>query len=143
LAETFVDLARFEGTCYRAAGWISLGQSRKFARTGSGHSAHGKPKMLFVRPEHPDAQRMLAAAFSPPIMADRKDKTPVIYVNQLPIEGDDGLIVLLRTVTDPRKPRGVRHPLICILAIATCACPSGLEASSQSRSGRLNCRGTL
>ena len=32
--ETFVDVARFRGTCYRAANWISLGRT-----TGRGHNA--------------------------------------------------------------------------------------------------------
>src|SRR2546428_3801172 len=31
LAETFVDRARFRGTCYRAAGWQALGPTRGFA----------------------------------------------------------------------------------------------------------------
>jgi len=128
LAETFVDLSRFAGTCYRAAGWIALGQTRGFARTGNGYRAHGKSKMLFVRPVHPHAQRMLGAAFSPPRICHRKEKIPAMDVNQLPIEGKDGLIDLLTTVTDPRKPRGVRHPLVCILAIATCACLAGARS---------------
>jgi hypothetical protein len=128
LTETFVDLSRFKGTCYRAAGWIPLGQTRGFARSGSGYSAHGNPKMLFVRPLHPDARRMLEAAFSPPMTVNRKEKIPVIDVNQLPIEGEDGLIDVLRVVMDPRKPRGVRHPITCILAIATCACLSGARS---------------
>lgn len=128
LAETFVDLSRFAGTCYRAAGWVALGQTRGFARSGSGYLAHGQPKMLFVRPVHPDARRMLGAAFSPPMVVDRKEKIPVIDVNQLPIEGDDGLIDLLKTVVDPRKRRGVRHPLISILAISACACLSGARS---------------
>ncbi len=32
--ETFVDLARLRGTCYRAANWIALGPT-----TGRGHNA--------------------------------------------------------------------------------------------------------
>jgi hypothetical protein len=128
LAETFVDLSRFEGTCYRAAGWIALGQTRGFARSGSGYQAHGKPKMLLVRPAHPDARKMLAAPFSPPIVPDRKENIRVIDIEQLPIEGSDGLIDVLRTVADPRKPRGVRHPLVSILAIATCASLSGARS---------------
>ena len=32
--ETFVDPARFRGTCYRAANWVVLGQT-----TGRGHNA--------------------------------------------------------------------------------------------------------
>ena len=67
LAETFVDLTRFEGTCYRAAGWIALGKTRGFQRLHNGYRAHGQPKMIFVRPLHPDAARMLRAPFSPQI----------------------------------------------------------------------------
>jgi hypothetical protein len=128
LAETFVDVSRFAGTCYRASGWIPLGQTRGFARTGNGYQAHGKPKMLFVRPVHPHAQRMLGAAFSPPRIGHGKETIPAMDVNQLPIEGNDGLIDLLKTITDPRKRRGVRHPLVCILAIATCACLAGARS---------------
>jgi hypothetical protein len=128
LAETFVDLSRFKAICYRAAGWIPLGETRGFARSGSGYTPHGQPKMLFVRPVHPDAQKMLAAAFSPPVVPGGKEKSSVIDVNRLPLEGKDGLIDVLRTVVDPRKRRGIRHPLICILAIATCACLSGARS---------------
>jgi hypothetical protein len=32
LVETFVDPQRFEGTCYRAAGWQHLGMSAGFGR---------------------------------------------------------------------------------------------------------------
>lgn len=128
LAETFVDLSRFAATCYRAAGWIPLGQTRGFARSGSGYLAHGQVKTLFVRPVHPDAHRMLSAPFSPPIVSARKENSAMIDINRLPIEGEDGLIDLLKTVVDPRKRRGVRHPLICILSIATCACLAGARS---------------
>lgn len=106
LVETFVDLSRFRGSSYRAAGWIPLGETRGFARSGSGYRAHGRPKMLFVRPVHSDVQRMLGAAFSPPVVSDRKEKIAVIDVNRLPLEGADGLIDLLKTIVDPRKRRG-------------------------------------
>jgi hypothetical protein len=42
LAETFVDLARFRGTCYRAANWIHLGTTRGVGRKGAGFEAHGR-----------------------------------------------------------------------------------------------------
>lgn len=50
LLETFVDPARFQGTCYRAAGWISLGET-----TGEGLSRPGRvytttPKLIYLRP---------------------------------------------------------------------------------------------
>ena len=52
----------------------------------------------------------------------------MIDVNRLPMEGKGGLMDLLRTITDPRKPRGVRHPVVCIVAMATCACLSGARS---------------
>jgi hypothetical protein len=128
LAETFVDPSRFAGTSYRAAGWIPLGQTRGFGRTRSGYSEHGQPKMIFVRPLQPDAAKMLSSPFPPPFLADRKEKVSMTDVNCLPIEGQGGLIDLLKSITDPRKPRGIRHPIVCIVAIATCACLSGARS---------------
>ncbi len=61
LAETFVDPARFRGTCYRAAGWQFLGQTRGFAKRRPGYVAHGQPKLLLVRPLHPEARARLTA----------------------------------------------------------------------------------
>jgi len=128
LAETFVDRSRFAGTCYRAAGWIPLGETRGFARSGNGYLPHGNVKTLFVRAVHPDARKMLSAPFAPPLLSARKENISVIDINRLPLEGEDGLIDLLQTVVDPRKRRGVRHPLIYILAISVCACLAGARS---------------
>jgi hypothetical protein len=49
LTETFVDAARFRGTCYLAAGWQVLGTTRGFGKHGPGYVAHGQPKLVFVR----------------------------------------------------------------------------------------------
>src|SRR6516225_9410388 len=46
-------------------------------------------------------------------------------VNRLPLEGEGGWIELLRPVVDPRKRRGVRHPVVTVVAIAVCAALSG------------------
>ena len=48
LAETFVDSARFRGTCYRASNWRYLGQTRGFSRSRTGFSANHCPKAVFV-----------------------------------------------------------------------------------------------
>jgi len=55
LAETFVDLSRFRGTCYRAANWVHLGQTRGFSRRRDGFVAHGCPKAVYVYPLARDA----------------------------------------------------------------------------------------
>jgi hypothetical protein len=128
LAETFIDGSRFSGTCYRAAGWIALGETRGFGKRRQGYIEHGQPKMIFVRPLRPDAARMLSAPFSPPVSNLSQEKIPMLDVNALPIEGEGGLLDLLKTVRDPRQRRGIRHPLVSIVAIATCACLSGARS---------------
>jgi hypothetical protein len=130
LAETFVDAARFAGTCYRAAGWIPLGETRGYGKRRHGYCHHGQPKTIFVRPVHPAAARLLSAPFSPPRFspAPAQEKIPMLDVNRLPLDGAGGLLELLRTLPDPRKRRGIRHPLVCIVAIATCACLAGARS---------------
>ncbi|MGH9448306.1 MAG: Druantia anti-phage system protein DruA, partial [Terriglobia bacterium] len=125
LAETFVDAARFRGTCYRAAGWQVLGTTRGFAKRGTGYVSHGQPKLVLVRSLHPRARCSLRAPFLPPFHSPRKENLFMIDVNRLPLEGEGGLIEMLRTLIDPRKRRGVRHPLVTVVAIAVCAALSG------------------
>jgi hypothetical protein len=42
--ETFVDQARFRGTCYRAANWGSAGATQGIAKCGNRHYRHGQCK---------------------------------------------------------------------------------------------------
>lgn len=129
LAETFVDSSRFRGTCYRASNWIYLGQTRGVGRKGAGFQHHGRPKSLFVYPVHRRAKELLSAPFpSPEIQGRDFMQTKPIDVNQLPLEGRGGLIELLREITDPRKARGIRHPLPSVLALAVMAVLSGMRS---------------
>jgi len=50
LAETFVDGARFRGTCYRAAGWQVLGQTRGFAKRNRHYWRHCRPNWYWCAP---------------------------------------------------------------------------------------------
>jgi hypothetical protein len=125
LVETFVDATRFRGTCYRAAGWQALGLTRGFAKRGRGYVAHGQPKLVFVRALHPQARHYLHSPLWASLPCSRKENRSMIDVNRLPLEGEGGLIEMLRTVVDPRKPRGVRHPVVTVVAIAVCAALSG------------------
>jgi len=50
LAETFVDLGRFAGTCYRAANWIYMGQTQGSAKRGNAYHYHGQPKAVYLYP---------------------------------------------------------------------------------------------
>jgi hypothetical protein len=127
LAETFVDSSRFRGTCYRAAGWQELGQTRGFAKRNKGYWYHGQPKLVLVRPLTARAVSRLKAPFAPPLHSPCQEN-PMIDVNTLPLEGADGLMEVLRSVIDPRQRRGVRHSVSTVLAVAVCAALSGARS---------------
>ena len=59
LAETFVDITRFSGTCYRAANWVFVGQTKGSAKRGNRYRYHGQPKALYLYPLHRHFRRHL------------------------------------------------------------------------------------
>jgi hypothetical protein len=59
LAETFVDVSRFKGTCYRAANWRCLGQTSGNSRLSDGTRVRGCPKAVYVYPLGRDALERL------------------------------------------------------------------------------------
>ena len=59
LLETFVDRQRFEGTCYRAANWICLGQTKGRGRQGPVGVLSTSIKDVYVWPLHRHFRRHL------------------------------------------------------------------------------------
>ncbi|MGC4118218.1 MAG: DUF4338 domain-containing protein [Myxococcales bacterium] len=59
LAETFVDHARFRGTCYRASNWRYLGTTAGRTRRGNAYLHEGSPKGLYVYELHRQARRRM------------------------------------------------------------------------------------
>jgi hypothetical protein len=59
LLETFVDPQHFTGTCYRAANWIGLGQTRGRGRQGPAGKLSTTIKDVYVWPLHPNFRRHL------------------------------------------------------------------------------------
>jgi len=128
LAETFVDRARFRGTCYRASNWLELGETQGFGRSGLRYTQHGQPKSVLVYPLHRKAKELLRSG--PEAAAkQRKEKTmQLLDVESLPLHGEDSLFDLLGSVQDFRKKRGVRHSLSTVLAVALCATLAGARS---------------
>jgi hypothetical protein len=50
LLETFVETGRFRGTCYRAANWLSLGETRGRGKCDRTHRARLPVKAVYVYP---------------------------------------------------------------------------------------------
>jgi hypothetical protein len=48
--ETFVDRERFEGTCYKAANWLYLGQTTGRGKDDQSHKPNRSPKAVFGYP---------------------------------------------------------------------------------------------
>ena len=59
--ETFVDRARFKGTCYRAANWLRLGATRGRTRNDREHCIHTAVKDVYLYPLLKDFRRELCA----------------------------------------------------------------------------------
>ena len=129
LAETFVDGARFRGTCYRASNWVYVGDTHGFARRGARYEHHGHPKLVFVYPLARRARERLRAPDSPTERQPPEGPPMVkLAVARLPLEGRGGLIEVLQGLTDPRHRRGIRHSMVSIMAIAVCATLAGAQS---------------
>lgn len=148
--ETFVDPERFRGTCYKAAGWQQLGPTQGYERDWRDfYTDTQHPKQLWVRALGEGALAQARAAELPPALADPQGPLPPVC----PVRTDD--LDSLRErfhkhLTDPRKPRGVRHQLastltlIAVALVAGCQGPHAIAEFAQSLSHpqrrRLRCR---
>jgi len=59
LLETFVEKERFLGTCYKAANWICVGQTKGTSKRGHDHLVHGLIKDVFLYPLRKDFREKL------------------------------------------------------------------------------------
>lgn len=57
--ETFVDRSRFQGTCYRAANWLRVGQTTGRTRNDRAHHIRTAFKDVYLYPLIPDFRREL------------------------------------------------------------------------------------
>lgn len=65
ILETFVDVARFRGTSYRAANWIEVGRTKGYMKSGSQHRNSQGPKAIFLLPLDGSDRRRLLHAMAP------------------------------------------------------------------------------
>jgi Domain of unknown function (DUF4338)/DDE_Tnp_1-associated len=150
VVETFVDPQRFRGTCYKAAGWEQLGPTQGYQRDWQDfYTDTQHPKQLWVRALGQGALEQVRAAELPPAWADPQGPLPPAC--PVPTVGLSSLWeCFYRLMTDPRDPRGVRHPLaglLALIALAVVAGCKGVHASAQfaqslnqAQRRRLRCR---
>lgn len=71
MLESFVDSGRFQGTCYRAANWVLIGETKGRGRMDRYHTQQGGQKLVYVYPLSGDALKRLRSDSSA-IAARRK-----------------------------------------------------------------------
>jgi hypothetical protein len=127
LVETFVDPQRFRGTCYRAANWQALGQTRGFARRGQDYYTDTRhPKELWVQPLGRGALRQLRApVLAEALRAGGQSLPPPVPVKTAQMSSLASFI--RQHVRDPRDPHGIRHSIGSVIATATLAIAAGCQ----------------
>ena len=126
LAETFTDIERFEGTCYKASNWIAMGQTKGFKRHRADYyQYHARPKKLWVYPLHPKACELLQSIRLPELYAKAVNSQSPERDLSLKAAQVRSLREVLAGVPDPRKnnrsfPIGSLLSLVAIALLAGC-----------------------
>jgi hypothetical protein len=127
VVESFVDPQRFRGTCYKAAGWEPLGPTQGYERDWQDfYTDTQHPKQLWVRALGEGALERVRAAALPPGLADPQGPLPPacpVPTTQLGSLWER----FYKRMTDPRDPRGLRHPLASVLVLIGLAVAAGCQ----------------
>lgn len=120
VAETFVDAQRYQGTCYRAAGWCEIGSTRGNRRERVGFSVHGERRLLLMKELVPGGR----AALCVDQHADARGA--FLTLQEIALAGSVGLLAHLREhVRDPRARRGRSFQLITVLGFVVAGTLTG------------------
>jgi hypothetical protein len=122
LLETFVDPQRFQGTVYKAANWLYVGETKGFRRTRHGYTATAQsPKMVFIKPLQADARALLCQVI---LQAPYRTGGSKMMLNAQQMQS---LPSFFAEIPDPRRTQGRRHRLATVLAIVAGASLCGMR----------------
>jgi len=118
-AETFVELNRNTGACYRASGWDEVGETKGFRRTPSAYREHGITKRIFVREVTRHGRKHLGSrqdlTWDRPLQRLELAAQPVESPTP---DAHTGLFSIIQEhITDPRNVRGRSYRLECLLGV--------------------------
>jgi hypothetical protein len=119
-AETFSDIEAFEGTCYKATGWLPLGKTKGFSRHRVDFfTPNGRPKKLWFKPLRKDAEKHLREGEVPP-ECQAGAKSDAHGVLPITLRQLDSLYELFFECEDPRA-RNLTYrlpPVLCVVSMA-------------------------
>jgi hypothetical protein len=125
VVETFVDPAQFQGTVYKAGGWIEVGQTNGCGRMRRDYYVrHNKPKRLFVRELCRNACRGLQAEHLKPAWARVEEKVSPRCTQR--VKEIRSLVEHFKKVSDYRS-RIQSYPVWSLLAIVALAYLCGAQ----------------
>jgi len=128
LAETFVDPERFEGTCYRAAGWNEAGATAGNRRAGRDYYQPGSGvKSLWLKALRPETAVLLRGPLTA-LPSECRAAQPMAAMGVLPVKlaQAESLCAAFARVPDPRA-RNSHHRLATVLTIAALAILMGRQ----------------
>jgi len=112
IIETFVDPSRYQGTCYRAAGWTLMGRTRGARRYHETSLESAQPKLMLMKEIAPRARERLCADHH------LEDRGAFLTIHEIAIAGPEGLLSYLRLhLPDPRSRRGRSFQFASIMGI--------------------------
>ncbi|MEK7994533.1 MAG: ISAs1 family transposase [Planctomycetota bacterium] len=125
IAESFVDSQLFRGTCYKASGWILLGQTQGYRRSRQDYYVeHARPKQLWVRELAPGARTILRGKNLP-------ESLRALEAGQIPdcpIDADQTgrMMRYFESIPDWRSRRG-DYRVASLVTVAVCAALCGVH----------------
>jgi hypothetical protein len=85
LAESFVDVQVFRGTCYKVSGWQELGLTQGYGRSREDfYLKHDRPKQLWVRELRAGARELLKARTLPAAYAEVENRVAPVCEHSAP-----------------------------------------------------------
>ncbi len=130
LAESFTDIEKFHGTCYKASGWEPVGQSAGYSRHRADFFVpNDRPKRLWLKELVPGAKGLLCGAEleAEYRAAETAAASGVLPLNQIQMRS---LLEAFREVPDPRAGN-TRFKLPSVLALISMALLCGKRDISQ------------
>lgn len=79
LVETFVDSTKYKGTCYKAANWIYLGETKGFSKEGNTFVYHGNKKAVYLYILNKDYKSLVPVPCHQP--HNKRERVPNMMLN--------------------------------------------------------------
>jgi len=122
MMETFVDPSRFIGTIYHAANWQLIGNTKGYQRTRNGYSnTRQASKLVFVQLLQRNGRSLLSASPLPQQYVSGAPRMKLTADQMRSLPG------FFKTIHDPRRAQGRKHPVHVVLAIAAGAILCGMR----------------